>query len=170
MDVERRTKGQEIFRAAKLGRQKIGEVIDRGEAGAEVRVPILTATGILGIRRATIEHLGETGQMLGISVMGEQVVFQLLAGQRKIKAAYNELYLVLQGLSGSGEETEILLQRRPLSAILGEVVPEVKSCEGIMASGGYLPPEDVGGLHAVLWGLYLSLANKSGLKRPDMVF
>ena len=170
MGGERLDGGQNIFRAARLGRQKIGQVIDRGEAGAEVRVPVSTATGILGIQRAIIERLGETGQMLGISVVGEQVIFQLFAGQRKIKTAYNELYLVLQGLDGSGAETEKLLQRRPLTAILEEVVPEIKSCEGVMAVGGCMMPEDISMLHAVLWGLYLSLASKSGLPRPNTLY
>lgn len=157
----------EQMRRAMETLKDVADVIDRGEEGATVSMPLNEAAFAFRIEVDTFRKMGEREQELGISVVDERVVVKLYGGETERREAYQFLFGLTQSIPQG--TTSVFLESREVPPNLLEKTPGVKGIIEVL-KGSALPDEDLVLLQIHLGTLWVGLRNRAGLPDPAEVF
>jgi len=147
---------------------EVVRVVDQGQVGSVVVIPLEIAPLVFRLSRETLDQLRAEDHQLRITVNETSVVVNLSGGPASRREGYTFFYGLLQ--SAAYEQADVFLEaHRPPDTLLEEI-PELEEVIGVFEDGGGLPPEDMARLHIFLTALHLSLDNNEDLERPENVF
>lgn len=156
------------MRAASQALKKVIEIVDQGEAGRFVSMPLENASLALRMSAESLRLMGERGQRLGISVKDSRVVVRLLAGPTESKDAYQFLYGLMQSVFD--DQARLFLEELETPPILLKEIPALEETTEVIREGKCsLPPEElkVLGIHLLL--RWAALRDREGLFPPANV-
>jgi hypothetical protein len=151
-------------------RANLVEMIDRGQVGATVAMPLGYAALISGIGIESWRRMGERGEALKISVVGNQLQFELQFRERTRRQIY-ELFYGLVAAMGTGSADHYLEKIGEVGKGLLTTIPgfDSESLNVLVGKTHDLGDEDLGLLHLQLFAYYWSLRDRANLNHPKDV-
>lgn len=160
--TERNLMGQ-----AETQRKAIIKVIEKGEEGAELTMPLNVGAVVFRVSINTLQKLRESQLKLGISVENDNLKIQL-TGEKIRRETYIFFYGLLQAIQQEAGLKFLEQVKIPESL---KKVPEINDAiEVIKKNKCVLPDEDKLSLQIYLLASWLSLRDKSGLHPPEIVY
>lgn len=156
--------GKEAMKRAAEGLGEVVRVVEYGEAGKKVILPIRNASLALRIPQETLRRMGYKSQGLEIGVKGNSVEIILRGSEASRRQAYLFLYSFVQNLDHPAVLKEILAEREIPRELLSAIEDFAETVA--VAKKGVLPDEDVRFLALATYSLFHSLKNRSDLPNP----
>lgn len=157
-----------IMKKSSEALKEVTRIIDNGEAGQEVVLPINVAALAFGIKGETLKRLGERDQGIEMEVAGDLLTVRLTGPEAERRAAYTYLYALVQNMNS--EAGRRLVQLAKVPRILTEEIPDFSQTIEVIKGGDCtIPDEDRATLQVYLFAHWLSLKDKTNLHDPFKV-
>lgn len=150
--------------------RQVIEIIDNGETGAVVSMPLDKASLAFRFSRETLEEMGRTKNEVGLRVEGDLLQVTLQASLPDRTAGASFFYGVIQNLRDAKISEQILKTPKMLEKIL-KAVPEFRETATLIAGGECtIDEEEVKAWHIKYAALWLSLPTRDRLPHPANLF
>jgi len=157
-----------IMKKSSKALREVTRIIDNGEAGQEVVLPVNVAALAFGIKSETLKKMGEVDQGLEMTVAGDLLTIKLTGSEAERRSAYTYLYAFVQNMNS--EAGRRLVQMAKVPKILTEEIPNFEQIIEVIKGGVCtIPDEDRATLQVHLFAHWLSLKDKTNLHDPFKV-